>query len=160
MTEIPKLLSAILALSLTAAVAACGGAVLSGPPKPPFAPGQEWSVTSTQPTTMKVIIGRVEPWNGEIAVHVTVIDIVGPPGALNAGRTITIGHMPFEQSAFAASVSQLLATDVPLPAIFEEGYRDWRQAKGGIYTISVAKAVATGLEMMKRHPENRADQRR
>ena len=157
MTDVSKLLSPILALSLTVAVAACDGA---GPPKPPFAPGQEWSVISTQPTTMKVIIGRVEPWNGQIAVHVAVTDIVASAGALNAGRTITIGHMPFEQSALAASVGQLLATAIPLPATFEEGYRSWRDAKGGLFTISVAKAVAAGLEMMKGHPENRADQRR
>ena len=107
---------------------------------------------STQPTTMKVIIGRVEPWNGQIAVHVSVTDVVVPAGAPNAGRTIAIGHMPFEQSALAASVDQLLATRVPSPPAFDEGYRDWQDAKGGLYTIGVAKAVATGLEMMKGHP--------
>ena len=156
-----KLLSLSLVLSLTAALTACGGAAPhSASPRPPFAPGQEWSVISTQPTTMKVIIGRVEPWNGQIAVHVAVTDLVVPAGALNSGRTITIGHMPFEQSALAASVDQLLATGVPLPATFQEGYRNWQDAKGGIYTVSVAKAVASGLEMMKGHRENRADQSR
>jgi hypothetical protein len=48
--------------------------------------------------------------------------------------------MPFEQSALASSVDQLLATDEePLPD-FEAGYAQWKSDKGGIFTISIAEA--------------------
>ena len=137
-------------VSLIAAVSA--GAVIADTPKPEFAPGQVWSINSAQPTTTKVVIGRVEAWNGKTAVHVSLTDVLVPSGASNAGARITVGHMPFEQSALAASVDQVLATGVAPPAGFEAGYREWQSHNGGIFTIGVPKAVDVLFETLKRRP--------
>jgi len=113
----------------------------SGTEKPPFAVGQMWSIKSPTPTTAKIVIGRVENFSDMIAVHISVLDVPIPAGAPGAGRTIAIGHMPFEQTALAASVDQLLGTGASPDRNFEGGYANWQSAKGGIYTISVEKAV-------------------
>ena len=132
-------------LVAVAVVLGAGTEAISGP-DPDFAPGQEWSIKSTSPTTAKVIIGRIEPWNGKVAVQVSVIDVPVPEGAPGAGGTTIIGHMPFEKTTLAASVDKLIGTDVLPPATFESGYEQWKSAGGGIYTIGVAEAVALVFE--------------
>lgn len=131
---------------LTAAVSGC--AATRTAPMPIFAPGQVWSINSPTQTAAKVVIGRVEAWNGKVAVHVSLIDIVIPSGAPDAGATITVGHVPFEQSALAASVDRLLARGVSPPASFDTGYREWQSANGGIFTISVAAAIDIVFETL------------
>ncbi len=42
---------------------------------PNFAEGQEWSIKSAPHSTIKAIIGRIEPWKNKIAVHVSIVDI-------------------------------------------------------------------------------------
>ena len=150
MKHVPGFLSLFLAMSLIAAVSGCAATAVE--PKPGFAPGQMWSINSAQPTTTKVVVGRVEPLNGKVAVHVSLIDVPVPSGARNAGALTMVGHMPFEQSALAASVDQLLATGMSPPSGFEAGYREWQANKGGIFTISVAKAVDIMFDTLKRRP--------
>jgi hypothetical protein len=150
MKHVPGFLSLFLAMSLIAAVSGCAATAVA--PKPAFAPGQLWSINSPQPTTTKVVVGRVESWNGSVAVHVSLIDVPVPSGAPNAGALTTVGHMPFEQSALAASVDQVLAQGVSPPSGFEAGYREWQANKGGIFTISVAKAVDIMFETLTRRP--------
>ena len=117
---------------------------------PDFVPGQEWSIKSASPTTAKVIIGHVEPWGNTVSVSVSVVDIPTPKGGTGAIIATQIGHMPFEKSALAASVDRLVATGVsPLPQ-FESGYEQWKEAKGGIFTISVEKAIETVLQTINR----------
>ncbi len=123
----------------------------SAPPPPGFAPGQVWSIKSASTTTTKVIIGRVESWNGKVAVHVSIIDIPIPQGAPGAGGITRIDHMPFDKSALAASVSQLLATGVSPAPNFENGYEQWRSDKrAGIYTVGVLQAVEMMFEALSR----------
>jgi hypothetical protein len=109
-------------------------------PTPDFAPGQEWSIKSEPQSTAKVIIGRIEPWNGKVAVHVSVIDIPAPASP-HAVRITEVAHSPFEKMALAASVDRLLATDVAPLQDFEGGYQQWKENHGGIYTISVAEMI-------------------
>jgi hypothetical protein len=85
-----------------------------------------WSITSAVPTTVKIVIGRVEAWNGKLAVHVSVIDIPVPPGAPGDNGLINIDPVPFDESALAASVDQLLAVEVSPTSGFERGYEHWR----------------------------------
>jgi hypothetical protein len=108
---------------------------------PALAPGQVWSIKSTLPTTAKVVINRVEPWEHRLVVHVSVVDVPIPPDMPGAGRTTVIGHMPFEQSALAASVDRLLATGAAPASSFEGGYKGWQDAKGGVFTIDVEQAI-------------------
>ena len=131
----------LLAVLMNACVAFAGGAETMSGPAPDFASGQEWSIKSAAPTTAKVVIVRSEPWHGNVAVHISVVDVPVPQGVTGVGGTTVITHMPFDRSALAASVDRLLATGVPPPSGFEGGYKYWHGAKGGIFTVSVEKAI-------------------
>ncbi len=115
-----------------------------------LAPGQIWSIKSAQPTSAKAVIGRIEPLNGSIVVHISIIDVPIPAGLPNAGGTTTIGHMPFDQAAFAASVDRLVGANAATSSAFEDGYRNWQAAKGGFFTISVQQALEVAFETIKR----------
>lgn len=120
----------------------------SGPssehPTPSFAVGQEWSISSFSQSTAKIVIGRIESWRDRIVVHVAIIDIPLPPTAAGAAATklTEIAHVPFEQSALAGSVGDLIATAVTPPPEFETGYRQWKEQQGGIFTIPVSQVIA------------------
>lgn len=120
-------------------------------PVPSFAPGQVWSLKSTPPTTAKVVIGRIEDWNNKVVVHVSIVDIPAPKTSPGSGRSTNIGHMPFERSALANSVDRLLATNATLEPNFESGYAQWKDAKGGIFTISVPQAIEAVFQVLERN---------
>jgi hypothetical protein len=145
--EMPRsflpILTAVIALI---AMAAFGQTV--GPQSSALAPGQMWSIKSASPTTTKVIIGRLEDWNGKSAVHVALVDVPVPAGVPGAGGVIGVGHMPFEQSTLAASLNEMISTGASPGPNFENGYAQWQAARGGIYTISVADAVSTLFEAL------------
>ncbi|MEI9997498.1 MAG: hypothetical protein WDM91_23085 [Rhizomicrobium sp.] len=119
-------------------------------PIPDFAPGQEWSIKSASPTTAKVIIGRVEPWRDRVSVNVSIVDIPIPQGNPGAGGVTQIAHIPFDKTALAASVDRLIATGVSPAPSFESGYKQWQDAKGGIFTISVEKAIELMFQTINR----------
>ena len=119
-------------------------------PRTSFAQGQMWSIKSVPTTTARVIIGRIEPWRDKVAVHVSLIDVPIPPSAPGAGGTTIINHMPFDATVLAASVDQLLATGVSPAPSFESGYKQWQSAKGGIFTVSVSKAIDLTFEAIDR----------
>lgn len=106
-----------------------------------FSVGQEWSVKSASPTTAKIIVGGVEAWRDTVSVNVSIVDIPIPQGMPGAGGVTQIAHIPFDKTALAASVDRLLATGVSPDPRFESGYKQWQDAKGGIFTISVEKAI-------------------
>ena len=95
------------------------------------------------------MVVRVEPWNGTRAIHVSIVDISIPPGLPGAGGTTTIGHMPFDETALAASVDQIVKTGASGVTTFDAGYQQWAAAKGGIFTISVREAIKITFETMK-----------
>lgn len=66
---------------------------------------------------------------------------------------MTVSHMPFEMSAIAGSVDQLLESDVAPGAEFEEGYQVWKSEKGGIYSITVMQAVGLLSEMLEQNSQ-------
>ena len=114
-----------------------------------FAEGQEWSIKSSPPSTLKVVIGRAESWQGKTVVHVSILDI--PNLHFREDTTFSeIAHVPFEASALARSVDELIAIGVPSPRDFEDGYREWKERHGGIYTISVAEVVATAQATLRK----------
>ncbi len=94
-----------------------------------------WSIKSSAPTTAKVVIGRIEPWADKTVVHISVIDVPVPSCLHVAAKTTTIGHMPFEKSALSASLDKLLSMHASPDPAFEDGYKQWQAAKGGIFTI-------------------------
>jgi hypothetical protein len=104
-----------------------------------FAPGQAWTIRAL--TTANVIINRIEPWQKGVVVHVSIVNVPVPQGLPGADGTTLIGHMPFEESALAASVDRLISTGASPPPSFQSGYKQWQEAKGGIFTITVEEAI-------------------
>jgi len=134
------LMRKVAALYLVAAMIGFYGQSLSAQDLPDFAVGQEWLIKSIPPGTVKVIIGRIEPCRDKVVVHVSIVDLPAPQEA-GALRVSQIAHAPFEKSALAASLDKLIATGVPPAQNFESGYEQWKEHKGGIYTVSIAQAL-------------------
>lgn len=113
---------------------------------PAFAPGQVWSIRDlpTGYTNGLTVIGRVEPFGADVAVHASV-QVDPPPGAANDPlRAMSIlAHLPFAADAFARSVDRLIARNTPPHPNFDEGYETWRRAveqgNAGIFTITIGE---------------------
>jgi len=110
----PRLPSITLALSMAIAVMYPPAATAEDASDPVFEAGQEWSIESG--SGAKIVIGRVEDWRNEKAIHVSIVDIQVPPGLPRAGTMTQIAHAPFAYTALQGSVSKLLRTNVPLQA--------------------------------------------
>ena len=48
--------------------------------------------------------------------------------------------MPFTRAALERSLTQLVSDSVALPA-FQDGYEQWKSARGGAFTTSVRDAL-------------------
>ena len=104
--------------------------------------GQEWEFVGrpSDPHPTLVIV-RIEnlPKLGDV-VHVSIrgVRIKNPhaPG----GHSEDIAHMPFARAALERSLTRLAHDSVALPA-FEAGYEEWKQARGGAFTLSLREAL-------------------
>jgi len=129
---------------------------------PPFVVGQTWSVKTSVPSTLSVVVGRIETLPGDYrVVHVSLCDVAIPPGMLGAGGVLDFGHMPVEEAALAASVDTVVATGVAPARYFEDGYEEWR-ASGSLsaFTCSVQEAITFAFQTLRgggwtapQHPE-------
>jgi hypothetical protein len=119
----------------------------AGPAMKPFEAGQVWTYgTRMREEASRIVVCRVESDAklGEV-VHIHVKDVrLKTPG----GHSDVIGHMPYAADALRKSVIALESSGATLPS-FEEGYRQWRDArdkgKGGVWTIPVKEAIE-GME--------------
>jgi hypothetical protein len=107
---------------------------------PAFQTGQEWTIKATPPSAVRVVIGRVEAWNGRKAVSVSILNVPCP--AQSSCTTTTIAHAPFDEAALTKSVDRLVATDVAPSPDFERGYAYWKSHNGGVFTVDVATMVS------------------
>jgi hypothetical protein len=103
-----------------------------------FAVGQEWSLPSGDAT---VVVGRVEDWRDQTAIHVSILNIKTPPGSQSVIRMTQIAHAPFSCEALKGSVAKLLRTNASPLDGFEAGYKEWQDAKGGVFTIGVGEIL-------------------
>jgi hypothetical protein len=103
-----------------------------------FAAGQEWSLPSNNAT---VVIGRVEDWRDQTAVHVSILNIKIPPGSAGTIAMTEIAHVPFSCDALKGSVAKLMRTNAAPLDGFEAGYKQWQDAKGGLFTIGVGEVL-------------------
>ena len=96
-----------------------------------FAPGQEWSYQARpQDTASTVVIGVVE----DHVIHISIHNV-------HIGKRVTnIGHIPISPEALRSSVTQLRSETGDTEGI-ADGIAAWREANGGVFTISVADAV-------------------
>jgi hypothetical protein len=132
-----------LALGTTLMVVTSEIALALTPPQPlpELEVGQMWTVKDAASSDTRLIIGRIEA-DGAI-ISVSLIDV---RGAGSTKHFNTIGHMPFARSAVQSSVDRLVRGDAKPAADFEAGYKQWKEAKGGIFTISVAEAIKLVLQ--------------
>src|SRR5688572_1656755 len=108
-----------------------------------FEAGQVWTYrTRPGEESSRVIVCLVEshPEIGEVVhVSVTRVNLKNPqaPG----GSSDRIAHMPFEQNALRHSVLAIESSGSALPP-FEDGYEEWREAKGGAWTMPLSEAIS------------------
>jgi hypothetical protein len=113
----------------------CLLAVAHAAEAPEFLVGQKWTVKDSG---MTIVIGRIEPFpGGKTAISVSVFDVPCPPGA--GCVTTVVAHAPFDSATLATSVDKLIAKDATPAQNFDEGYANWKQANGGIFTVPVSK---------------------
>ncbi len=100
-----------------------------------FQPGQMWTVKNSD---IRIVIGRVEPFvKGKTADSISVFTVPCPPEA--GCKTTVVAHAPFDAEALADSVDKLASTNAQTAPQFDQGYANWKQAKGGVFTVPVSK---------------------
>ena len=125
------------------------GTLLSAPSIAADAPtqfliGQEWTVKSSSndvPTSLHVVIVKIEQSNGQAIVHVSLTGIRCPNG-----NTVSLGHAPVDAKALSASVDRVVATGVPPVRGFAESYANWKAERGGSFSVSVPEIAAELLQ--------------
>jgi hypothetical protein len=117
-----------------------GCAVLIGAAAPPsdrYAEGQVWEYTTrSQDAGSLFKIQKIEDGGklGKI-YHISIIDIV-----LSDKTTTELAHAPVSRATLDASVTRLSGTKHDWPDV-EPGIAEWRENKGGVFTIPVAEIV-------------------
>jgi hypothetical protein len=117
-----------------------------------YEPGQIWKY-ETRPgeedSTLTIVKVESYPELG-VVIHIAVENVqMQNPHAPN-GISETIRHMPFTEKAIDDSVTELLGVASELPD-YEEGYQNWRENQGGIFTITVAEAVDFGEQAFQQN---------
>lgn len=88
-----------------------------------------------------VVIGKLEDLTGSPIAHVTIRDAT--PGA----RLPEVGHSPFFARVLEASCPEIVGRGA-VSAEFENGYAQWREAQGGVFTITVEQALDLSASML------------
>jgi hypothetical protein len=110
-----------------------------------FRPGQVWQY-KTRPgeedSTITILKIETLPKLGTI-VHIRV-EKIRLKNCTGGPEPDKFEHMPFARDAIERSVTKLVRENkVP---DFSDGYAQWRNACGGVYTISVAEAIGVSEE--------------
>jgi len=95
-------------------------------------PGEEQSVLQINKVENVEKLGRI--------YHISVFHLhVSVPGAPE-GFVSELPHLPVSQKSLDDSVL-LLSKEPAQDVDFEEGYREWTEASGGVFTMPVAEVV-------------------
>jgi len=109
-----------------------------------FRPGQVWLYKSRAGEEKSFLtILRIEslPKIGTV-IHIRV-DKVRLRNCTGGPEPDNFQHMPFTRAAIERSVTKLQSESSDIPD-YQAGYDEWRGACGGVYTVTVAQAVAVG----------------
>jgi hypothetical protein len=103
---------------------------------PKYLAGQVWGFkeTGSDPDAVLTVLYVEKTERLGSIVHVAVSGLNLPNGGDR------INHMPFAEEAIDRSVTALIKGFGPVPD-FSEGYKEWSEARGGVFTISVAEGV-------------------
>jgi hypothetical protein len=129
---------------------AAAGAVAAAQPLPNYAEGQVWEYrTRPSEEASRLKIQRIER-DGEAAAlgpvyHISITGVnVGP----NIGPVLP--HLPVSRETLEGSVTRLADDQNAAFPSADPGIAEWRQARGGVFTISVAAILDTVEEAMRR----------
>jgi hypothetical protein len=108
-----------------------------------FWQGQVWSLSAPMDPAARVHIGLVE--DGGQTIH---ISLWGQPidDASGLGSPLVAGHLPISADALRRSVDRVVNEAPPENLRFQEGYDTWKEAEGGVFTISVHDIVSVMVE--------------
>jgi hypothetical protein len=107
-----------------------------------FKVGQIWNY-QTRPGEEKstLIILKVEKYDSlGIVIHVAINDLHIKNADSPNGYSTQIGHLPFSKKALENSVTTLLSENNRLPD-FLDGYKEWSDANGGVYSITINEVI-------------------
>lgn len=133
-------------MGLLVALAGLFAAMLGQSPAPAtgrFAVGQTWTflVRPREPEAM-LRIHRIEPdAAGHLIYHIGVVGYRTPNGA-----PVEIAHLPVSEATLVQSVRAQPDPRIAATLRFlspDEGIAEWRRAKGGVFTQSMAGVLAT-----------------
>jgi hypothetical protein len=110
-----------------------------------LAPGQVWTVHANPPTTLRVLIGKIEQLGERPVVSVMLLGARAPEGF--GSETLDIHHAPFDAPSLIAELEDLEAEGVEVPASFEDGYAQWKGNNGGVWTLGPAEVAGAVIEM-------------
>jgi hypothetical protein len=101
--------------------------------------GQVWGYESrsktNSPTLTIIEIDRLPKIGIVVHIRLDGVELNAPNGNI----LDHVDHMPFTKNAMLLSTTNLLHSSSSLPNL--EGYEQWKEACGGVYTISVNDAV-------------------
>ncbi|WP_395752418.1 SseB family protein [Prosthecobacter sp.] len=106
------------------------------PPAAKYLPGQVWKISGLESgfeAELTVLYVETKEQTGTI-VHIAVSGLNLPNGGT------TISHMPFTEDALDRSGIVLCRSFGPVPSFFE-GYKQWSEANGGVFSVTVAEGV-------------------
>jgi hypothetical protein len=105
-----------------------------------FHPGQVWEYKTRRHekgSTLTILKVESLPKLGTI-IHVRV-EKIRLRNCTGGPEPDTFEHMPFSREAIERSVTKFVK-ETSTPS-FQSGYDEWRNACGGVYTITVAEAI-------------------
>lgn len=107
--------------------------------KPALKVGQAWSIDAGRfgkdATLIVCKIEEVEKIGRVVHVAIKDIELKTPHGT----QTL-LPHLPFAEKTIFENVGDLKAASIALPD-FSPGYEQWKQAKGGAFTITPREAM-------------------
>jgi hypothetical protein len=104
--------------------------------------GQVWTFRGAPAETARLVIRKIERREGGgEAVH---ISLYGLPTL--TGLNGEVSHIPFDREALEASLDTLAAEAPREDEDFAADYREWKSARGGVFSLPVAQAVKALLE--------------
>jgi hypothetical protein len=109
---------------------------------PKFHPGQVWKYKARpgeEQSFMTILrVEKVARFGTVLHVRVDKIRLRNCTGGPEPD---TIEHMPFARDAVERSVTKLEREISEVPN-YRQGYDDWRNSCGGVYTVTVSEAIA------------------
>lgn len=104
-----------------------------------FVVGQVWSLRPPLNPEARIRVGRIE--DSGATVHISLWGVDVPDQGMPIASPFVAGHLPVRADSLARSVDHVVDEPPPEGLRFEEGYQTWRNAHGGVFTITVSEIV-------------------